>query len=521
MRKLLLIVFACVVVTYAKADGINKHVVVVVWDGMRPDFVNGRNTPTLYKLMHKGVFFAHNHSVYVTSTEVNGTALATGDYPEHSGVIANREYRPNFDPQAPFDTQSLDAIRKGDQMGGYLAVPTLAETLQRRGHPTAIAGTKPVVLLHDHALRPENAASIVLYEGQTLPPDFVTNFTDLRKLGPFPPDDGSKTNQDVWTARGLSELIWKQDVPIFSLLWLAEPDNTQHQTGVGSAESLAAIHNSDYALSKVVAELKARGVFDLTDIIVVSDHGFSTISRNVDLVAELRKAGFKATRRFSSAAAAGDVLVEGLGGSALIYVVGHEDKTVGGIVNFLQTQDFAGPIFTATPRKGTFSLDDGLIHSRQAPDIMFSFRWTSDMNSNGAPGYIISESQGSNLSLGSGQKATHASLSPFDLHNMLVAAGPDFHQGFVDETPSGNVDVAPTVLRILGIKPLQPMDGRVLSEALTSSGGTSPKTEKKELTAHATLSAGEWTQKLLINEVNGVRYIEEGTATFAPRGTGN
>jgi predicted AlkP superfamily pyrophosphatase or phosphodiesterase len=522
MRKFLLLVFVCLVaMTRAKAEGLNKHVVVVVWDGMRPDFVNGRNTPTLFELMHRGVFFAHNHSVYVTSTEVNGTALATGDFPGHSGVIANREYRASFDPHEPFETQSLEAIRKGDRMGGYLAVPTLAETLQRRGHSTAIAGSKPVVLLHDHAERPENAASIILYEGQTLPPDFVTNFTDLRKLGPFPPDNGSKTNQDIWTTRALSELIWKQDVPAFSLLWLAEPDNTQHQTGVGSAESLAAIHNSDYALSKVIGELKARAVFDLTDIIVVSDHGFSTISKNVDLVAELRKAGFQATRRFSSTPAAGDVLVEGLGGSALIYVIGHEDKTVGGIVNFLQTQDFAGPIFTAAPRKGTFSLDDGLIHSRQAPDIMFSFRWTSDTNANGAPGYIISESQGSNLSLGSGQKATHASLSPFDLHNMLVAAGPDFRQGFVDDTPSGNVDVAPTVLKLLGIKPFQSMNGRVLSEALTSSGGTSPKTEKKELTAHATLPAGEWTQKLLMNEVDGVRYFEEGTATFAPRSGGN
>lgn len=520
MRKVLSIVFFCFgVLSLCKADGLDKHVVVVVWDGMRPDFINGKNTPTLYDLVHRGVFFAHNHAVYLTSTEVNGTALATGDYPQHSGVIANREFRPDIDPRVPIATEALEAIRKGDELGGYLGAPTLAETLQRRGYRTAIAGSKPVVLLHDHAVRPENAASVVLFEGHTLPADLATNLTDGRALGPFPPENGSKTNCDTWTARALTELIWKRDVPPFSLLWLAEPDNTQHQTGVGSAESLAAIRNSDSALSRVVIELKARGVYDLTDIIVVSDHGFSTISKEVDLVAELRNAGFKATRQFAGPPVKGDVLVIGLGGSALIYVIGHDEKIITRVVSFLQAQDFSGPIFTAGAAEGTFKLDDGLIHSARAPDIMLSFRWTSDTNPNGAPGYVVSESEGSNLSLGSGQKATHVSLSPFDLHNTLVAAGPDFRQGYVDDTPSGNVDVAPTVLKILGVKPLQPMDGRVLSESLNSFSESSPKIQSKELRAHTTLSGGEWTQSLSITEVDGVRYFEEGTGLFTPRGT--
>ena len=524
MRRFLLVALFCLgALTFARADGINKHVVVVVWDGMRPDFISEQNTPTLYELMHHGVFFAHNHAVYLSSTEVNGTALATGVYPEHSGVIANREFRPEIDPLAAFATESLEAMRKADASGHYLSAPTLAETLQRGGYVTAIAGTKPVVLLHDHAERPADAASVVLFEGQTLPPDLITNFADLRALGPFPPpNNGSKTNCDVWTARALTERIWKKDLPTFSLLWLAEPDNTQHQTGVGSARSLAAIHNSDYALSRVVTELKTRGVFDQTDIIVVSDHGFSTISKNVDLVAELSHAGFKATRAFSSAPSDGDVrarvLVVGLGGSALIYVDDHQENTVARLVSFLQTQDFAGPLFTLAAHKGTFSLDDGLIHSRHAPDIVVSFRWNTDTNANGAPGYVVSESEGSNLSLGSGQKATHVSLSPFDLHNTLVAAGPDFREGFIDETPSGNVDVVPTVLKVLGVKPLQPLDGRVLSEALKSSNESSPKVESQELTEQATLPGGEWVQKLSISEVGGVRYFEQGTATFTPRG---
>src|SRR6476619_1114046 len=57
-----------------------RHVVVLVWDGMRPDFVSERNTPTLWKLAQEGVTFAHHHSVYVSATNVNGAAIATGVY---------------------------------------------------------------------------------------------------------------------------------------------------------------------------------------------------------------------------------------------------------------------------------------------------------------------------------------------------------------------------------------------------------------------------------------------------------
>ena len=34
----------------AIAEGRAKHVVVIVWDGMRPDFISATNTPTLWKL---------------------------------------------------------------------------------------------------------------------------------------------------------------------------------------------------------------------------------------------------------------------------------------------------------------------------------------------------------------------------------------------------------------------------------------------------------------------------------------
>src|ERR1043165_9180237 len=76
------------------AAGKAKYFVLIVWDGMRPDFVSPELTPTLYALRENGVWFANHHSVYPTSTEVNGTVLATGVFPQRNGISANKESRP-------------------------------------------------------------------------------------------------------------------------------------------------------------------------------------------------------------------------------------------------------------------------------------------------------------------------------------------------------------------------------------------------------------------------------------------
>ena len=85
-------------------------------DGMRPDFIAESNTPTLYRLSQQGVWFDNHHPVYVSSTEVNGTAIATGDYPGHDGVVANTDFLPKIDAQKKsLHTEKIEVVRKGDE----------------------------------------------------------------------------------------------------------------------------------------------------------------------------------------------------------------------------------------------------------------------------------------------------------------------------------------------------------------------------------------------------------------------
>ena len=227
----------------------DRHVVVLVWDGMRPDFVTERNTPALWKLAHEGVTFRHHHSVYPTATNVNGAAIATGVYPNRNSLLANREYRPQIDSRNAFENGEPSVIKKGDEVSGgkYLASPTIAEILRGAGRRTAIAGTKSVAFLHDRQAEWTTAAS---KDGLTrfaaAPMSSSAREETLRLLGPFLIEPGKTSDQrNTYATRALTEILWRDGLPAFSLLWLSDPDMTQHEYSPGAEPSLAAVRSSD------------------------------------------------------------------------------------------------------------------------------------------------------------------------------------------------------------------------------------------------------------------------------------
>jgi arylsulfatase A-like enzyme len=495
------------------AAGAATRVVVVVWDGMRPDFVSAETTPALWNLAKQGVNFRNHHSAYSSMTEVNGTVLATGVYPGQSGLIANKEFRPAINPSKQVETEELAVLRKGDaDTGGhYLNVPTVAEILHSHGLRTVIAGAKPVVLLHDRAARLDDSEGINLYAGHTLPESRAKEITGL--LGRFPAAGLTGTHRDLWTTRALIGPLWEKEVPPFSLLWLSEPDHSQHVTGPGSATSLAAIKHADEDLAQVLAVLDQKGLRATTDIIVVSDHGFSTIDQNVDVATVLNGQGFHASRQIPRRGTRdSDVMVVGNGGTVLLYVTGHDRTLVAKVVHCLQAQAFCGVVFTQQPVEGAFRLHDVRIDSPGAPDIVLGMRWRSDPSTNRTRGLTCSDY--GQYGPGCGM---HGSLSPFDMHNTCIAAGPDFRKGALDDMPTGNIDIAPTILWLLGVEPEHKMSGRVLGEALAQPSGTPPSCETRRLEASFRSQDSTWHQYLKYSEVNGVLYFDEGNGEQIPR----
>jgi hypothetical protein len=195
---------------------------VIVWDGMRPDSVTERETPALWKLAREGVTFSKHHSVYPTATNVNGAAIATGVYPNRNSLLANREYRPQIDPRQAFENSDEAIIKKGDEITGgkYLVSPTIAEIVRGAGRRIAIAGTKSVVMLHDRQAEWTNATSKAVTKFAAAPMPASLREETIRLLGPFLTGSGEKNeDRNTYATRVLTEILWREELPAFSLLW--------------------------------------------------------------------------------------------------------------------------------------------------------------------------------------------------------------------------------------------------------------------------------------------------------------
>ncbi len=504
----------------ATPAGKAKHVVIVVMDGLRPDSVTAEDMPTLDAMGKRGTFFTNHHPVYLSTTEVNGAALATGMKPANTGITGNVEYRPDVDLLSPVDTQGAWSAWKGDELTGgkWLRAATMIERVRASGGRAVICGTKGVALLWDRSLKNRTPNQPIVVEGRSIPGSALDPI--LPEFGPMPPSVHPKyfanRAQDHWTARVLAEKVWADDsahgggvgsgIPALSVLWVSEPDYAQHGAGPGSKTAKSALRSSDDCLKKVLETLEVKKMLDQTDVMVVSDHGFSTIAATIDVAEELSLKGFKAAGAFLEAPDKDTAVVIGLGGSVSINVIGRDPATIKKLVDHIQTTPWAGVIFTKEGIEGTFKLSDSGIDAPEAADIIVSMRWADAAIEGHMPGVLFAEG----LRRGPGQ-GMHGSLSKFDMHNTLIAAGPDFKKGFQNTTPSGNSDVAPTVLKILGVATKEPLDGRVLSEALEG-GGEAPKVETAVMKAGV---AGEkkWQQYMKVSTVEGKwRYYDEGNA---------
>jgi len=231
----------------------------------------------------------------------------------------------------------------------------------------------------------------------------------------------------------------------------------------------------------------------------------------------LNEAGFAAKTEFTGEPKPGDIMLAGNGGSVLFYVIGHDSTIARRLVEFLQQSDFAGVIFTKQAMEGTFALQQANIQNDRAPDVVMAFRWEASKNQFDIPGLIDADWQRA------AGKGTHATLSRFDVHNTLIAAGPDFKRGETNDLASGNVDLAPTILHILDIKPPQKMDGRILSEAMTGRAGAlrrpdatarRPYQATKTIEATKHFRSGTWRQSLQISRVDSTIYLDEGNGAF-------
>jgi arylsulfatase A-like enzyme len=160
---------------------------------------------------------------------------------------------------------------------------------------------------------------------------------------------------------------------------------------------------------------------------------------------------------------AGAIVVAANAGSDYLFVPDGNIDTVKTAVASLQARLQFGAIFVSD-RHGEIAgtLPMSLIQtessaSGRAPDIIVSFSYDENVSVAGKSGVSYASSVN--------RRGDHGSFSPTDVRISLMASGPQFKSGLSDPLPTANVDIAPTVARILGLS-MPDVQGRVLEEAL-------------------------------------------------------
>jgi len=459
---------------------LGKRVLVVVWDGLRPDFVRDDITPNLRRLAEDGVKFNRSYCEFPSATRVSAASVVSGCHPGNHGIAANELYVPEADPFRVLSAGKKENLALIDVLSGgkLFSVPSVGEILAGAGLKMAVAssGSTGSAFVQNHKLN-----GPVIHPKGIYPEGLAEGI--LERFGPPPGDDRPNTGRNDWIVSVFCDYILEELRPSLAHLWLSDPDHTQHRFGLGSPTSLRSIREEDERLGRITEKLRELAMEDSTDIFVISDHGFSTGLGRPDLERELIAAGLK--EGFGS----GDVI---LGGHEIYVNCGR--RRAEDIARFLQESGWAGAVFAdseVATRIGCFPKEAvWQTHGRSA-SLLFSGAWDDEPNEFGIRGRTRC-----------GGTATHGTLSPYDMRTVMIARGPDFRSGFESDLPCGLIDIAPTVLRIFGIEKPAHMDGRVLEEALH--GGPDPSEVKVE---GKVLLSGDGRRELRLSEVYGASYL--------------
>ncbi len=478
--------------TLAPVSQAPTAVVLIVVDGLRPDQVTPDVMPRLTALGGRGMVFERHHSVSPTVTRVNASSIATGTYPETHGLLGNTVYSAATFPLKGVNTSShedLEAMERAE--GRLLTAETLGRILARAGKRLAVysAGSSGSAYLLSHPLAEGGA---VVNPDLVRPESLQTAVT--KAAGPGQAEAVPNTARNRWIVdawQALAPAAVPADVTIF---WFGDPDATAHATGLASPQTVAALRAVDAEIGRIEEALRSRGRLEATTLLVTSDHGFSTHTGALKLPALI--APFAETMPDGTPDL---VVTEG----AINFRRPPAPARVSAIVQALQAQPEVGAIFTPAARAGALEgREPGTLafeaarwaHPRSAA-ILVSGNWSAAVNAAGVAGTTTQ-----------GGVAGHGTTSPYDIHNTLIAAGPDVRRGARGVTPTSNADLAPTVLTLVGLPVPASMTGRTIEELRAGPAAAAPDVTRQVVSVRT--ADGAYSLEAHVSTVAGRRYLD-------------
>jgi arylsulfatase A-like enzyme len=242
------------------------HVVIISIDGCRPDLLLRGDTPVMHAMLDRGTFTFWARTTAESITLPSHTSMVTGVQPTKHGIQWNADL--------PLERPV------------YPAYPTLFQLAHKAGYSTAMAAGKSKFIALavpgsiDYLFLPQPAKPAPISDATTRPvrpevPDGPVDAAALDKADGGEPNrtgkvDGVDNNDDVTDAAVAMEL---QHQPGILYVHLPSTDNMGHKYGWASPRYMAALHDADTCIGRILAAVDQVGLTGHTFVLVTADHG--------------------------------------------------------------------------------------------------------------------------------------------------------------------------------------------------------------------------------------------------------
>ena len=429
----------------------DKHVIVVCIDGLAAYLLDDPRAPIpmVRELAQEGSFAEGGMRVSNPSvTWPNHTSIITGVRPEKHGVLANGVLVRG----APGSPVTIDGKRDQHEL---VRVPTILDIAHAAGLRTAeinwpcLRGSKS--LDDSFADVPDQVTHMTpRLRSELVAKGILKDETQKTFMASSPPQ-----RDHVWTEAACH--VIRERKPNLMFIHLLNVDATHHAEGAQTPAGYTANAYADACLRRIVEAIDNAGIRDKTTILVVSDHGFITTPKAIRPNVVFRDEGLLKV----AAGKIGDARVHVIseGGIGLVYctepgqaaadrelvkqlLMGKE-----GVEDVVMPDDFAK---LGMPHPREYS---------QAPDAIVVAKEGYAVSNSADGDAFVAPNTEAKTSLGS-----HGFVSTQQKMNATcVLAGHGIRKGGKLQDVE-NIDVAPTIAAILGLKGL-PADGKVLEAA--------------------------------------------------------
>ncbi|KAG1143819.1 hypothetical protein G6F37_006630 [Rhizopus arrhizus] len=227
---------------YNGSDYFASTVILISLDGFRPDYLERNVTPHLNELANDGIKAKYIHPAFPPSTFPNHWTLITGLYPETHGIVGNTFYDPDIGlfEHANATITSDHRWWKGEPI--WL-------TSRRHRQKTASIMWPGCNTHHDT-------------------PDYIIPFNNSMEM-----------KEKMQATIDWLDLPYDKRPQMISV-YIQQVDQEGHRGGPDSPKMNGYIQEVDNAIGFLTSELAKRSLDTHAHIVVVSDHGMSSIGKD-------------------------------------------------------------------------------------------------------------------------------------------------------------------------------------------------------------------------------------------------